>query len=159
MIIFIARCLTGLEMGIWHRPYVLFLCPFRIILLPLRIFISFLYDMATQSSSHSWHKEISEALSKTSKMCAFLNGRLDRLLGGSCLFLSYSSSCCLEIELLELPWCFNICKYCRVFSFQYLFDAPLSDFAIIVLCCVGSTIELDGLISSTLFLLAGINLT
>ena len=50
--------------------------------------------------------------------------------------------------------------------FQYLFDAPMSYFAIIFACCGGSTIYLhnnsdvlDVLISSTLFLITGIDPT
>ena len=43
-----ARCLTGIEMGISHRPYVLFLCSFKISVLPLRILISFLSNMEIQ---------------------------------------------------------------------------------------------------------------
>ena len=66
-----ARCLTGLEMGMSHNPYVLFLCLFKISVLPLRILISLLSNMELQSFSHSWPKEIIEALCNPSKMCAF----------------------------------------------------------------------------------------
>ena len=71
VMITIAWCLTVLEMGISHRPSVLFLCPFKISVLTLRILISFLSNMATQSSSNSWPKVISEALCNLSEMCAF----------------------------------------------------------------------------------------
>ena len=67
----ITRCITIIEMGMSYRPSVLFLCPFKIGVFPLRILISFLSNMATQSSSHSCHKEISEALFKSSNICAF----------------------------------------------------------------------------------------
>ena len=39
VMIAIARCLTGIDMGMSYSPYVLFLCPFKISVLPLRIFI------------------------------------------------------------------------------------------------------------------------
>ena len=45
--------------------------PFKINLLLLRMLISFLFKISTESSSNSWTKEISEALYKLSKMCAF----------------------------------------------------------------------------------------
>ena len=50
VIISIARCLTGLDMGMFHRPYVLFLFPFKISVLPIRIIIYFLSKLSTQSS-------------------------------------------------------------------------------------------------------------
>ena len=71
VMIAISWLLTGIEMGMSHRPSVLFLCPFKISVLPLIILISFLSKMLTQSSSHSCHKDISEALCNPSNMCAF----------------------------------------------------------------------------------------
>ena len=67
----IAWCLTGISMGVSHRPSILFLCPFKISFLPLKILIPLLSKMATQSSSHSWPEDISEALCNPSKVCAF----------------------------------------------------------------------------------------
>ena len=78
----IALCLAGLEMGIPYKSSVLFLCPFKISVLPLTIFISFLYKIATHSSSHSLPKEISEALCNPSKMCAFFAWALILLASG-----------------------------------------------------------------------------
>ena len=51
-----AKCLSGLDMDMSHSPSLLFLFPFKIIALPLRIFIPFLYNMVIHSSSHSWPK-------------------------------------------------------------------------------------------------------
>ena len=65
------RCITGLEMGMYHKPSVLFLCPFKISVLPLIILISFLSYMAIQSFPHSWPKEIMETLCNPSKICSF----------------------------------------------------------------------------------------
>ena len=67
----IALCLTGIDIGMSYRLSVVFLCPFKIIFFPLRIWILLLSKIEKQSSSHSWHKEIREALCKPSKMCAF----------------------------------------------------------------------------------------
>ena len=39
--------------------------------LPLLILIPFVSKIATQSQSHSWHKEISEAICSPSNMCDF----------------------------------------------------------------------------------------
>ena len=58
-------------MGMYHNQFVLFLCPFNIIFLYLRIFILFLSKMKMQSLSHIWNKEISDAMCNSSKMCAF----------------------------------------------------------------------------------------
>ena len=116
VMIAIARCLSGFEMHMPYRPSVLFLCPFKISVLPLIIFIPFLSNMATQSSSHSWYKEISEALCNPSKMCTFFAWALRLIDRGCSLLLLHSSSCCLEIELLAHTRYFYICKYCRVFS-------------------------------------------
>ena len=77
-----AQFLTGLDMGMSHRPSVLFICPFKISILPLRILISFLSNMAIQSLSHSWHKEISKALCNPSNIFPFFYGCLDCFLGG-----------------------------------------------------------------------------
>ena len=71
LMISIARCLTGLDMSMYRRPSVLFLCPFKISVLPLIILIQFLSKILTRSSSKSWPKEISEAQCNPSKMCAF----------------------------------------------------------------------------------------
>ena len=106
VMISISQCLTSLEMGMSHRPYVLFLCPIKISVLPLKLFITFLSKIATQSLSHSWNNEISEALCKLSKICAFLHRRLECLLKGYFLFLLHSSSCCLVTGLLVHPWSF-----------------------------------------------------
>ena len=54
LMISIVRCLTGLDMGMSQRPYVLFLCPFKISVLFLIILISFWSKISTHSSSHSW---------------------------------------------------------------------------------------------------------
>ena len=68
--------LNGLEMGMSHNPYDLFLCPFTISLESLMILISFLSNMAIQALSHSWPKDISESLHSTSNMGAFFAFRL-----------------------------------------------------------------------------------
>ena len=101
-----AQCLTGLDMDIPHKPNVLFLCPFKISVLPLIILISFLSNMAIQSSSHSWPKEINEELCNPSICAPFLHGRLEFLIGGCSLFLSHSLSRYLEVGLLVHPWCY-----------------------------------------------------
>ena len=75
----IARYLNDLDMGMYHRPYFLFLFAFKISVLPLRMLISLLSKIATQSSSHSWSKEIIEALCKPSKMCTFFAWELRML--------------------------------------------------------------------------------
>ena len=46
-----ARCLNGIEMGMYHNLSVMFLYPLKIILDSLRILISFLSKMAMQSLS------------------------------------------------------------------------------------------------------------
>ena len=117
--------------------------------------------MATQSSSHSWIKEISEALCNPSKMCAFFAWALWLLARGVFRVL---------VTLIVSLFCnwtigpflvFIIFVSTVMYSVhQSLFYAPMSDFAIIVACCGGSTIYLhnssdvlDSLISSTLVLL------
>ena len=80
-----AQCFTGLEMVMSHNPSVLFMSSFKNN--RLRIMISFLSNMSIQSSSHSWPKEIREALCNPLKMCAFLHGLLDLFVGGCSLFL------------------------------------------------------------------------
>ena len=87
MIIARSRCLTGIDMGMSHRPSVLFLCPFKIRVLPLRILTSFLSNMDIQSSSQSWPKDISEALYNPSKMCTFFSWALMLLTRGVFLVL------------------------------------------------------------------------
>ena len=57
-------------MGVSHSPSVLFTCPFKISVLPLKILISFLSNMAIQSLFYSFPKDIIEALCNPSKMCA-----------------------------------------------------------------------------------------
>ena len=54
-----------------HNPFVLFIYIFKVSLESLIILISLLSKMMMQSSSHSWPKEISEAICSTSKMCDF----------------------------------------------------------------------------------------
>ena len=100
----ITQCLTGIDMGMSHRTSLLFLVPFKISVLSLRILMSLISKIATQSSLHFWPKEISEALCKPSNMCAFFCGNLDWLIEGCFLILSYSSSHCLAIGLLVNPW-------------------------------------------------------
>ena len=67
-------------MGMSHRSSVFFMFPFKISVLPLSICIPFLFNMATQSLSHNWHKEIIETLCNPLNMCFFF-ARAIRLLG------------------------------------------------------------------------------
>ena len=77
-------------MGMFHNPYDLFLCPFKISLESLIILISLLSEMAMQSLSHSWPKEIREALFIPSNWCDFLHVGSDLLINGCFLSLLHS---------------------------------------------------------------------
>ena len=64
-----ARCLNGLDMGVSHNPYVLFLCPFNISFLYLIILILFLYKMEMQSLSHIFDGLHSALLISLGQLC------------------------------------------------------------------------------------------
>ena len=68
-----------------HNPYVLFLCTLNISVLSLRIFISFLSNMAIQSSSEIGPKGMSDALCNASKTCGFFAWLLKLLDSGRIL--------------------------------------------------------------------------
>ena len=65
-----AQCFNGIDIHMYHKPSVLFLCPFKTRVLFFRILISFLSNMDTQSLSHSWPEDISKAQCNPPKNCA-----------------------------------------------------------------------------------------
>ena len=65
-----------------HKPSVLYLYPFKISVLFLRMLISFFSSMDIQSLSHNCPKEIIKSLFNQSKMCASLAWMLRLIYSG-----------------------------------------------------------------------------
>ena len=93
-----AQCLTGIDMGMSHRPSVFFMCTFEINVLPLIILISFLSNILIQSLSNNWPMDISEALCNPSNVCVFFQWAL-RLLDSWMLLVCFKL-----IVLLFVNW-------------------------------------------------------